>query len=91
MSTTLRAIYSNGHLVPLSPLELEEGQEVNILLTDPREEMMEILSGVMVDPNDYADYLGEIDDIPPIGAFDHEAGHGKPLSEIIIEERGQQI
>ena len=41
MIASVKARYSNGALVPLEPLDLEEGKEVVVSVEDPPAEMLE--------------------------------------------------
>lgn len=94
MSETITAVYSNGVLRPQNPLPLKDGQTVRIqVLTDETasstEEIIQSLvaAGKITLPS-------RRDDIEPVSeeAWSEltqrlEASPGKPLSEIIIEER----
>lgn len=87
----VRAIYEGGMLRLLEPLDLPEGQAVNIEVEpmSEREALKVILSDMPIrwsNPEDDTDAWTEdmADEIA-------EAFNGlKPLSEIIIEERGEQ-
>jgi predicted DNA-binding antitoxin AbrB/MazE fold protein len=97
MLEVVTAVYENGLLRPLTPLNLQEHQNVRlqILPEEPADEVERILyrlveAGLMRPPTqnppppdpvseerrrELADILGQ--------------APGKPLSEIIIEERGE--
>ncbi len=98
MTETVKAVYENGVLRPLRPLKLRERQTVRLQivpeeLTDSEDEdaiRMLIEAGVLTPPpgrshvepiseqerRELADRLGN--------------APGKPLSEIIIEDRGER-
>lgn len=95
MSETITAVYSNGVLHPQNPLSLKDGQTVRIqVLTDETasstEEIIQSLAAagkITLPPHRH--------DVEPVSeeAWREltqrlEASPGKPLSEIIIEERG---
>jgi predicted DNA-binding antitoxin AbrB/MazE fold protein len=87
MANTVRAIYENGHLILLSPLNLGEGEEVDVTVQTAREKRRTLLSDILVSSEDLRGGYNPTS-LPARGAFDDEASQGKPLSEIIIEERG---
>ena len=82
----IRAVYKNGQLQPLDPVELAEGQEVRLQIIDERHRVVDALSDLLV-----RDEGGgvEADD------FDEDALQkqldtvlkGVTLSDLIIEER----
>ena len=95
MSEIITAVYSNGVLHPQNPLSLNNGQTVRlqVLTEEAASEAEQILqslvaAGLVTPPPHH-------DDIEPVSeeAWREltqrlEASPGKPLSEIIIEERG---
>ncbi|KYC36282.1 hypothetical protein WA1_41905 [Scytonema hofmannii PCC 7110] len=95
MPEIITAVYENGVLRPLNPLSLQEHQTVQIqLLTEEpamdAEQIIQSLvaAGLVSSPP-------RRDDVEPVSeeAWREltqrlEASPGKPLSEIIIEERG---
>ena len=96
MAEIVTAVYEKGVLRPLQPLDLRENQTVRLQVlpeepADEAEEVIQILvkAGLLTPPPGRS----EVDPIP-------EEEHrelaerlgkvpGKPLSEIIIEERGE--
>jgi len=96
MMEVVTAIYENGLLRPLRPLNLRERQSVRIqvLPPEPADEAEEIIgnlvaAGLMTPPPGYSD-------VEPIPEEERRElaeilgrAPGKPLSEIIIEERGE--
>jgi predicted DNA-binding antitoxin AbrB/MazE fold protein len=99
MTEIVRAVYENGILRPLRPLNLREHQTVRLqllpeeLAEDEGEEAIRILvaAGLMRPPQRGT---------PPPDPVSEEERHalaerlaqapGKPLSEIIIEDRGKR-
>lgn len=95
MTKTITAIYENGLLRPLSPLNLHEHQIVRLQLlpdrpTDEEEEAIRslIAAGILTPPPGHSD-------VEPLSEQERRElaetlGQvpGKPLSEVIIEERG---
>ncbi len=97
MAENIAALYENGVLRPLSPLKLRENQTVyiQILEIEPDVDRTEIAiqnlvaKGILTPPPGYSDIA------PPTEAerkaLADKLGNapGKPLSQIILEERGQ--
>jgi predicted DNA-binding antitoxin AbrB/MazE fold protein len=96
MSEIVTAVYENGLLRPLRPLNLRERQTVRIqvLPEEPAGEAEEVIqglveAGLLTAPPGYSD-------VEPLSAKERRElaealgrAPGKPLSEIIIEERGE--
>jgi predicted DNA-binding antitoxin AbrB/MazE fold protein len=95
MSEIITAVYSNGILRPQNPLSLTDGQIVRLqVLTleaskDAEQIIQSLVAEGLVTPPPHRD------DVEPVSeeAWREmtqrlEASGGKPLSEIIIEERG---
>jgi predicted DNA-binding antitoxin AbrB/MazE fold protein len=97
MPEVITAIYENGILRPLIPLPLREHQTIQIQIlpfrhADATEEAIQVLinAGLLTPPQVESD-------IEPISAEERrtlaevlgKATGTKPLSEIIIEERGE--
>ncbi len=98
MKTVIRAIYKNGVLKPITPVNNLRENDIVDLEISPAETPMNIVSekeaiqmlvnmGVLIPPP-------HKDDIPPVSEEEREEladrlGKlpGKPLSEIIIEDR----
>ncbi len=90
------AIYENGLLRPLTPLNLRERQSVRlqVLPEEPADEVDRIINdmvaaGLMTPPPGHSD-------VDPVSEEERRElaeilgkAPGKPLSEIIIEERGE--
>lgn len=97
MGKVVTAVYEDGVLRPLDPLELQEHQSVRIRLLmdeldeDPAAEAVRVLvsSGLMRRPERNASPLDPVSEQERC-ALAERLGRapGKPLSEIIIEDRG---
>ena len=90
MVNSLRAVYENGVLRPLEPVNFDEGQEVHLIVDvqNERERVRTSLGDLVAhwpDPSDDSDaYLEEqADELAEI--FTSE----KSISDIIIEDRGE--
>jgi predicted DNA-binding antitoxin AbrB/MazE fold protein len=83
----VRAVYERGHLRLLDPVDLTEGQEIQLMIVSERERARTALTDILVpyaagtepdEPIDEAALLAEID----------ADTRGKPaISDAIIEER----
>lgn len=98
MTETVRAVYENGVLRPLRPLHLREHQTVQLQIVPER--LIEgnedeaaiynlVQAGVLTPPPRHAD-------VEPVSEQERRQladrlglAPGKPLSEIIIEDRGE--
>ncbi|MEW5987979.1 MAG: hypothetical protein AB1791_15205 [Chloroflexota bacterium] len=95
MFQMLPAVYEHGLLPPLIPLSLGENQTVHIRVwldesaDSELEQILQLLAdtGLITPPRGYSDIE------PPLDEERRELaqllGTGKPLSEIVIEERGE--
>lgn len=83
---SIRAVYRDGQLHPLDPVDLAEGQEVRLEIVDERRRVLDALSDLLVDaaqtPDDGPDF-----DEAALQQFIDEAAQGVTLSDLIIEER----
>jgi predicted DNA-binding antitoxin AbrB/MazE fold protein len=87
MSQSIRAVYSKGQLRPLDPVNLSEGQEVQLVIVAERERVRTALGDLLVDYSDLTDDLDIIDEDAMMREIDAEFQGQPPLSETIIEER----
>jgi predicted DNA-binding antitoxin AbrB/MazE fold protein len=95
MTSTLTAIYENGVLRPLQSVPLREQQKVRIqLLPDNADDAVDqalqslLASGALTSPPGHSD-VKPLTDAKRRELADRLGNlPGKPLSEIIIEERG---
>ena len=85
--SSIRAIYRGGTLQPLDPVDLEDGQEVQIQILDERTLILDALSDLIVVSDDEAG--AEDVDFDEVGLQREidKATHGVTLSDLIIEER----
>ena len=95
-TVTVTAVYKDGMLRPLQPLELQENSRVRIQISPDEEENEEeaaihklVEAGLLTPPQGHSD-------IPKMPEEERQAladrlgqASGKPLSEIIIEDRGE--
>jgi predicted DNA-binding antitoxin AbrB/MazE fold protein len=87
-TTLIRAVYENGHLRPLEPLNLREGEQVNLRVeTEPdMAQIREALADMNIqwaDPtNDLHAWVEE-----EAEAIDLALQGDPPLSQFIIEDR----
>ncbi len=95
MSETITAVYSNGVLRPQNPLSLKDGQTVRIqVLTEQAASSTEqiiqslVAAGLVTPPPHRGDVEAVSEEAWRELTQRLEASPGKPLSEIIIEERG---
>jgi len=91
MLLPVRAIYQDGNLRLLEPVDLQNGQQVEILIqVDPPDDIIRAALGDLVrwpDPTDNRDAEVEAEADNIARAF----SIGRPLSEIIIEDRGEKF
>lgn len=83
----IRAVYEAGHLRPLDPVDLREGQHVEVAINVTENDPIRNALGDLVawpDPTDnrHAEIENQMDEIA--SAF----SVGRSLSAIIIEDRG---
>lgn len=86
MTQAVRAVYEHGHLRLLDPVELAEGQEIQLTILSERERARAVLSDILVyyEPDTELDELDEVALLAEIQADTK----GKPtISDAIIEER----
>jgi predicted DNA-binding antitoxin AbrB/MazE fold protein len=95
MSEIITAVYSNGMLRPQSPLSLTDGQIVRLqVLTEEASKDAEqiiqslVAAGLVTPPLHRSDVEPVSEEAWRELTKRLEASGGKPLSEIIIEERG---
>lgn len=81
---SIRAIYRNGQLQPLDPVELSDGQEVRIQILDERSRVLEVLADILVQPEVVAE--DDFDEASLQREID-AATQGITISDLIIDER----
>ena len=83
---SVRAIFRDGQLQLLDPVDLREGQEVELhILSDARSRVRDALSDLLVQLNDKAISV-DFDEAALQREID-DATHGITLSDLIIDER----
>jgi predicted DNA-binding antitoxin AbrB/MazE fold protein len=92
------AIFENGVLRPLSPLLLGEGQQVRLQVL-PELSVSEdalaialqplVTSGLLINPSS-ASQVADVSEVDLRQMVESLKGGEKPLSEIIIEDRGEE-
>ena len=83
---SIRAVYKNGQLQPLDPLELAEGQEVRLHIVDERHRVVDALSDLLIRDEVVAIEADDFDEDALQKQLDI-ALKGITLSDLIIEER----
>jgi len=83
--TPIRAVYEDGKLRPLQPVDLAEGQEVSITILSAEDLVLAALGDLVVKfaPGD----LPEIDEEALQREIDEACRGIPPVSDAIIEER----
>lgn len=84
MSQPVRAVYTDGQLRLLDPVNLTEGEEVRLMILSHEERVRAALGDLLIDIADTSDATLDED------ALTHEIEvrfRGQMLSETIIEER----
>ena len=98
MSETVTAVYENGVLRPLRPLKLRERQTVRLQIVpeEPTDSEDETAIRMLVEAGTLTPPPGR-SDMEPISEQERREladrlgrAPGKPLSEIIIEDRGER-
>ncbi len=84
MAHPIRAVYSDGQLHLLEPVNLAEGQEIQVLILSERDQLHAALGDLVVAIPGEAD---DLDEAALIMEIDAGFRNQPPLSETIIEER----
>jgi len=87
MALEVEAIYEDGRFLPLSPVQLRNGEKVTLDIKTERDELRLILAGLIEEDEDWEEE--EEDDLPPFVAIEVDWKGGLTASEMIIEERGE--
>jgi predicted DNA-binding antitoxin AbrB/MazE fold protein len=84
---SIRAVYRDGHLQLLEPVDLSEGQEVQLhILLDERSRVQQALSDVLASAKDNDVQQPDMDELALQKQID-DATRGISVSDLIIEER----
>jgi predicted DNA-binding antitoxin AbrB/MazE fold protein len=85
MGQLVQAVYEHGHLRLLDPINLTEGEKIQIMILSERERARAILGDLLVE---YApESNDDIDEEALQAEIDAEMQGKPPVSDIIIEER----
>lgn len=88
MAQTIRAIYENGRLRPLEPVDLNEGQEIQLTILSEEERVRAALGDLLVPRAPVDPEKEDIDEEALMRQIDEELkDSGVTVSDIIIEER----
>jgi predicted DNA-binding antitoxin AbrB/MazE fold protein len=79
------AIHRQGQLQPLEPLDLYDGEEIQIVIVSEKARIEAALSDLLVPIRDDVD--DELDEDALMREIENTFAGQKPLSETIIEER----
>lgn len=87
MSQLIRAIYSGGQLKLLEPVDLTEGQEIQLMILSERERAYAALEDILVHYDPETAFEEMIDEAALLAEIEADT-RGKPaISDAIIEER----
>lgn len=85
MAQAIRAIYNNGQLRLLDPVDLAEGQQIQLVILSDEERVLAALADLLIEIPDSAD--DDIDEAALLNEIEADL-QGKPtISDAIIEER----
>ncbi len=85
MAEVIRAIYEQGHLRPLEPVGLTEGQEVRLAILSEREHVRMALADILAPRATVAE--GDLDEAALLAMIDGELQGRVSVSDAIFEER----
>jgi predicted DNA-binding antitoxin AbrB/MazE fold protein len=97
MALTIRAVYEQGRLRPLDPVDLVEGQQVR-LIVEPTDEENPLTREVLRARLKAANLLSEVSYAPPDAVplspeerarIGHTLAGERPVEDLINEDRGQ--
>lgn len=81
---SVRAVYHQGHLQLLDPVNLAEGQQVQIQIVEAEKPLKSLIADML---SPFEGVPSEIDEEAILKELDEQLQGKKPLSEIIIEDR----
>lgn len=87
MAAPIRAVYENGKLSLLGPVDLSEGQEITIMILSDRERVKAALGDILAPAPTLGVDEADIDEEALLEELDRVSEGMPPVSEIIIEER----
>jgi predicted DNA-binding antitoxin AbrB/MazE fold protein len=88
-SEAIRAVYEEGHLRLLDPVNLAEGQEIELRILTAQEHVRDALQGLLVEMSTPLDE--EIDEAALLRAIESDLQDQEPLSETILQERSEGL
>lgn len=88
MALKIRAVYQDGQIKLLDPVELQEGQQmtINVEPVNEREKLKAILGDMVIWPDTSDDSDAWVEDMAD--EIDQAFQGDTPLSQYIIEDRG---
>lgn len=91
MSQSLRAIYKDGQLRFLEPLQLVENQRVRVNIEPEEDDIRAILGDLLVPRSELPDELEDLDEAALIAEIrEGFKGVQQSVADIIIEERQEE-
>lgn len=87
MGITVNAIYENGKLVLLEPLDLQEGQQVQVTVLTERDRVRAALKDILVETH-FSEGDEDFDEEALMEEI-REATKGLNFSDLIIQERNE--
>jgi predicted DNA-binding antitoxin AbrB/MazE fold protein len=88
-SEAIRAVYEEGYLRLLDPVDLAEGQEIELRILTAQEHVRDALQGLLVAMPAPAD--DEFDEVALLHAIGSDLQDQEPLSETILQERSEGL
>lgn len=82
---SIRAVYRQGQLHLLDPVNLEDGQQVHLQIIETPETPLHVLIADMLTTFEATE--GDVDEAALLQELDHHLAGKRPLSEIILEDR----
>jgi predicted DNA-binding antitoxin AbrB/MazE fold protein len=81
---SVRAVYHQGHLQLLDPVNLVEGQQVEIQIVEAEHPLKDLIADMLTP---FEGIASEADESALLQELDQQLQGKRPLSEIIIEDR----
>lgn len=85
MTNSVRAVVENGMIRLLEPIDLVEGQQIEVTITTERDRAIEVLGDLLVQIPEQEDAAA--DDASLMKEIEDAFRGQQPLSETIMEER----
>lgn len=84
---SVRAIYQNGQLRLLEPIDLQDGQEIQVQIVSQPSKLLEAISDLIFSLQEDEVNRPPFDETAVQNELDLALQGKRPLSELIIEER----